>query len=127
MINEDGAACIGDFGIADIISDPRVTGQHGTTARKQGTIRYMAPEQVHPKKFNMENSDAVKESDVYSFIMTAYRVCPSTSGIMMIATHTTPYRSLQELSPTLKLPGMDDWPLLLLVAPTRPALSTRLR
>ena len=44
------------------------------TCRK-GVARYMAPEQVKPKSLGMSSGEAVKESDVYSFAMTAYKVC----------------------------------------------------
>jgi serine/threonine protein kinase len=59
-----------------MITDPVITQQASATAVRRGIARYMAPEQVSPKKVGMPNSDAVKESDVYSFAMTAYTVCP---------------------------------------------------
>jgi len=35
----------------------------------------MAPEQVNPQMFKLENSNAMKATDVHSFAMTAYEVC----------------------------------------------------
>ncbi|KAF9646903.1 kinase-like protein [Thelephora ganbajun] len=93
LISEQGTACIGDFGITGIISDPLVTGEHGTTACQRGIVRYMAPEQVAPGMFGLENSNAVKATDVHSFAMTAYEVIigsqpyPRVSGDGQLAMH----------------------------------------
>ena len=40
----------------------------------------MAPEQVDPRSLGLPNSETGKESDVYSFAMTAYEVCPFPVG-----------------------------------------------
>ena len=37
----------------------------------------MAPELLNPPQFNLTHSSPSKESDVYSFAMTAYEVFPS--------------------------------------------------
>ena len=42
-----------------------------------GDIRYMAPELLNPKQFGLGRSSPSKETDVYSFGMTAYRVFSS--------------------------------------------------
>ena len=39
-----------------------------------GVVRYMAPELLNPKQFGLTHSNPSKESDVYSFAMTAYKV-----------------------------------------------------
>lgn len=69
LITEDGKACIGDFGIWEIINASLVAAQTGTTTRQGGATRYMAPEQL-------TESFTGKESDVYSFAITAYEVRP---------------------------------------------------
>lgn len=74
LITAKGTACIGDFEIAKIVTDPLVTAQCGATTCRRGIIRYMAPEQINPRRVGMTSSAAVKESDVYSFAMTAYEV-----------------------------------------------------
>jgi len=56
------------------MTDPLITEQRGTTACRQGTLRYMAPEQVNPSMFKLENGNAMKATDVHSFAMTAYEV-----------------------------------------------------
>ena len=47
------------------------------TTSKPGVTRYMAPELLNPLQFGHMHSDPLKESDVYSFAMTAYEVFPS--------------------------------------------------
>ena len=38
------------------------------------TARYMAPELLDPPQFGLRHSNPSKESDIYSFAMTAYEV-----------------------------------------------------
>ena len=42
-----------------------------------GVIRYVAPELLNPKQFGLKRSSPSKETDVYSFAMTAYKVFSS--------------------------------------------------
>jgi len=74
LINGQGIACIGDFEIAGIITNPTVTAQCSATTCRPGIVRYMAPEQVNPGRFNLTRSNATKETDVHSFAMTSYEV-----------------------------------------------------
>ena len=74
MITEEGNACIGDFGIAAIITDPAIVELDSMTTSKPGAVRYMAPELLAPFQFNLADRGPSKESDVYSFAMTAYEV-----------------------------------------------------
>jgi len=46
----------------------------GMTTSKPGTTRYLAPELLDPLYFGFEHSNPSKESDVYSFAVTAYEV-----------------------------------------------------
>lgn len=59
-----------------IITNPLVTGQCSAITCRRGIVRYMGPEQINPKDFGMPSSEALRETDVYSFAMTAYEVCP---------------------------------------------------
>ena len=74
MITEDGDARLGDFGITAIITDPTVVERDSMTTSKPGVTRYMAPELLNPQQFGFKHSNPSKESDVYSFAMTAYEV-----------------------------------------------------
>ena len=45
-----------------------------TTTSRLGVVRYMAPELLDPPQFGLADTNPSKESDVYSFAMTAYEV-----------------------------------------------------
>ena len=49
-----------------------------------GVICYMAPELLNPKQFGLTYSNPSKESDVYSFAMTAYEVFSSHLVVCLI-------------------------------------------
>ena len=74
MITENGVARITDFGIAQIIAEPGVAIGNGSTTSRQEDARYKSPEQVDHRFFKLKKSEVRKESDVYSFGMTAYEV-----------------------------------------------------
>jgi len=90
LITEEGDACLGDFGIIRIITDPTIVGREGITTSKPGVTRYMAPELLHPKSFGFRYSSPSEESDVYSFAMTAYQV-PYSYLMARIANNTSPH------------------------------------
>lgn len=74
LVDDDGTARLGDFGITAIITDPSVVEPGSTTTSKPGVVRYMAPELLNPTQFNLANKNPTKESDVYSFALTTYEV-----------------------------------------------------
>ena len=80
LITDNGRACIGDFQIAAIITDPEVKAQCQTTMCRRGIVRYMAPEQVDPRRVGQPNSNPTKATDVHSLAMTAYEVCSFRVG-----------------------------------------------
>ena len=79
LITEEGDACLGDFGVAAILTDPSVVERDSTTTAKKGAVHYMSPELLNPPRFGLERSNHSKESDVFSFAMTTYEVFPSIS------------------------------------------------
>ena len=74
LITEEGVACLADFGISGIITDPSIIPPSSTPPSTRGLVRYMAPEQMDPTRFGRTNSNPSKESDVHSLAMTAYEV-----------------------------------------------------
>jgi len=75
LITEEGKACIGDFEITGIITNPAFADIYATTTCQRGFLRYMAPEQVDPMRFKRANTNPTKEMDIHSFAMTVYEVC----------------------------------------------------
>ena len=76
LINEEGKACLGDFGITAAITEPTAAQQSNTnmSTSKPGVVRYMAPELLNPPQFGLARSNYSKETDVFSFAMTTYQV-----------------------------------------------------
>ena len=75
MIGEDDTARLADFGFRCFIADPSIEVPDTETFYLPKGVCYMAPELLNPSQFHLPNSSPVKESDVYSFAMTAYEVC----------------------------------------------------
>jgi len=70
LITRDGNACLGDFGITNVLANVH------RRMFKLKTARYMAPE-----RFDSDNDIyyASKESDIYSLAMTSFTVSPSSA------------------------------------------------
>ena len=72
LITDGGVACLGDFGITGVITDPTVMESGSITTFEPDVVRYMAPELLNPSQFYLANSNPSKESDIYSLAMTTY-------------------------------------------------------
>ena len=81
-----------------IITDPTVVAPGSTTTSKPGAVRYMAPEILNPSQFNLPNTNPSKESDVYSFAMTAYEVRSSHRAWSLLISPLC-YKTLTEILP----------------------------
>ncbi|KIP07762.1 hypothetical protein PHLGIDRAFT_60252, partial [Phlebiopsis gigantea 11061_1 CR5-6] len=64
LIDENGAACLSDFGLSRIKLQT-TTIINPSSQPQKGTARWMAPEQL-------QGSSASRSSDIYSFAMTIY-------------------------------------------------------
>ena len=73
LINQNGHACLADFGLLTILSDPT-----SFTASNSliigGTTRWMSPELLDPDQVNPEDGRPTKESDCYALGMVTYEV-----------------------------------------------------
>ncbi|KDQ51910.1 hypothetical protein JAAARDRAFT_184749, partial [Jaapia argillacea MUCL 33604] len=67
LIDEHGAACLSDFGLSHVRKHSISTAGPTSSRTPQGTLRWMAPEQ-------MSRGITNKMSDVYSFGMTMYEL-----------------------------------------------------
>ena len=76
LMDENGLACITDFGLSRIAPSGGATNVITTglvTSRQDGgTLRFQAPELLCPKE---DNAKATKKSDIYAFAMTCIHVC----------------------------------------------------
>ena len=64
------------------MTDPTLVERDSITTSKTGYTRYLAPELLDPVKFGLRAANCSKESDVFSFVMTAYEVFPSYPGLV---------------------------------------------
>ena len=67
-----GRACLADFGLVTIVSDPASTTM--TTSAKGGTTRWMSPELLDPSQLGLKDSQPTRESDRYALGMVIYEV-----------------------------------------------------
>ena len=88
MVTRDGVACLADFAISGLITNPTVEGSGSMAASKRNLLRYMTPEQIKPSMFNRKSSSASKESDVHCFAMTVYEVRSPASRMTMVGKFT---------------------------------------
>ena len=79
--------CLGDFGITVIITDTAVVGRDSLTTL---IARYMAPELLDPQELGFAHSNPSRESDVFSFAMTAYEVVFPTSWPVSLTDASSP-------------------------------------
>jgi len=73
LIDQNGHACLADFGLLTIISDhtnPTIS----SSSTNAGTTRWMSPELLDPDQFGSENSRRTKESDCYALGMVIFEV-----------------------------------------------------
>lgn len=69
LINSEHRACLCDFGLTSVISDPDIVSLIFTTSNKDGSTRWAAPEVL-----NSEHPRGSRESDVYSLAMVMWEV-----------------------------------------------------
>jgi len=59
------------------MTDSTVVERGGVANVEPGITRHLAPELLNPQQFDLSDSNPSKESDIYSFAMTAYEVFSS--------------------------------------------------
>ena len=74
LIDEEGGARLGDFGMTTIMSDPTIVDLISAEGPYLSSVSYMAPELLNPFQFNAKNGNPTKESDIYSLAVTIYEV-----------------------------------------------------
>jgi serine/threonine protein kinase len=71
LINNDGHACISDFSLLTVTSDPQT---FLSSCIEGGTTPWMSPELLDPESFGLEKSRPTRESDRYALGMVFYEV-----------------------------------------------------
>ena len=71
LINQDGRACLADFGLFTIASDRET---FILSWIEGGMIQWISPELIDPDLFNLTDSRPTKESDCYALGMVIYEV-----------------------------------------------------
>jgi serine/threonine protein kinase len=96
LINNDGHACISDFSLLTITSDPQT---FLSSCIEGGTTPWMSPELLDPESFGLEKSHPTGESDCYALGMVIYEVlngrapfAPSPAPVLRILRGDRPAR-----------------------------------
>lgn len=76
LIDQDGHACLADFGLLTIISESTLH-TASSSSEGAGTTRWMSPELLDPDKFGFKNGQLTKESDCYALGMVVLEVLTS--------------------------------------------------
>lgn len=71
MIDQTCHARVADFSLLTLVSDPGSQMSSGSHSQA-GTARWMSPELIDPKRFNIDKSRRTKSSDCYAFGMVMY-------------------------------------------------------
>ena len=71
LINHNRRACISDFSLITMISDPQT---FLSSCIEGGTTPWMSPELLDPESFGLKASNPTKESDCYALGMVVYEV-----------------------------------------------------
>ncbi|OCH84932.1 kinase-like protein [Obba rivulosa] len=68
LVNERRAACLVDFGLAAVNYD----GQLDTRSAAGSSLRWTAPEVMHPEHYGLTKATLSKETDIYSLSLTIW-------------------------------------------------------
>ena len=77
LVDESGQACLGDFGVNSITTDPSIIRPEHITSSKPDALCYMAPELLNFSEYDPKSCNPSEASDIYSLAMTAFEVSSS--------------------------------------------------
>nr|CAB3225938.1 TGFbeta receptor-Ib [Phallusia mammillata] len=101
LVKQDGQCCIADMGLAVRYSRAVDKVDVGTydRSRRQGTIRYMAPE-VLAQRYHFDSFEAYTASDVYSFALVMWEILNRTDvGNGLVENYHVPYYDMVGADP----------------------------
>ncbi|KAF7336057.1 Kinase-like protein [Mycena sanguinolenta] len=93
LINDEGNACLSDFGLATTIADADSTVGVTSTSNRAGSLRWFAPELIEPTNFGCKKFMRTKASDVYAYAC----VC------IELYTGNPPFSHLQDVAAMLRV------------------------
>ncbi|KAJ7113128.1 kinase-like domain-containing protein [Mycena epipterygia] len=67
LVSDDWNACLADFGLTSATETPTTEGALTSSSNRAGSVRWFAPELVHPTSFGCERFARTPASDVYAF------------------------------------------------------------
>lgn len=70
LINDSGAACLSDFGLA-VFAEGR---SKNYASLRGGAERWLAPELLHPERFGFHDDRPTYAGDIYSFACVCLEV-----------------------------------------------------
>ena len=91
LIDDNGHACLTDFGLVTLTSDePTVTSSIGAT-----TAQWMSPELLVPDKFGLKESRPTKASDCYALGMVIYEILSGQTPFIQYSNLAVVWRILE--------------------------------
>jgi serine/threonine protein kinase len=127
LIDQIGNPLLADFGLATIISDPRnfVETTQGPTG---GTVRWMSPELIDPRKFGFEKRRLTVASDCYALGMVIYEIISGHIPFHKIPHYAVPLEVSNGIRPLRDRPFPDRlWEMTKLCWETQPDARPRIR
>ena len=105
LIDDNGHACLTDFGLITLSSDePTVTSSIGAT-----TAQWMSPELLVPDKFGLKVSRPTKASDCYALGMVIYEVLSGQTPFVQYSNLAVVWRILEGERPKRPQGEQDVW------------------
>ena len=101
-------ACLADFGFMTMVLDPSQPMSCGTQL-EGGTMMFVSPELLVPKRFGFTGSVPTPEADIYTFELVVYQVCEHGRGylpftyIVQVLTGDIPFPNLRVTELTLNV------------------------
>jgi len=82
LINRTGQACLADFSLLTVVSDRSSVMSSSVVG---GTIQWMSPELLDPKRFGLKGDRLTKQSDCYALGMVVYEVLSGQTPFASLA------------------------------------------
>lgn len=112
LIDETDRARISDFGLLKILSDPESSTSSGSYAQG-GSLRWMSPELIDPRRFGLKKTRPTKFSDRYALGMVIYETVSGHAPFHQEGSHTAAVRNSTGEPPPRGVRFTDDlWEML---------------